>query len=291
MLADDYQPIIAACFPDLAIERCRPVAQGWDSVAVAVNNDLIFRFPKRREVEPQYALEARLLPALASALPLPIPDVAFLWPGGATYPNVFIGHHLMPGVQLAAAHLAPERAPGLAQQLGQFLSALHRFPKERASQLGVPKSDQAGWRRQYQEQYAQIQGQILPLLALPAQAHIADEWRAFLADQARLPIALIHHDLNGEHILYDPARSAISGIIDWGDSAIGDPAIDFAGLLADYGEDFTEGVLSHYQCEVDRSFRDRVRFYCGAMPLNSVLFGLATGQAEFVSQGLKGLCE
>ena len=32
MLTKDYRQIIAACFPDLVIERCRPVAEGWDSV-------------------------------------------------------------------------------------------------------------------------------------------------------------------------------------------------------------------------------------------------------------------
>ena len=85
MLTKDYQQIIAACFPDLAIERCRPIAEGWDSVAVAVNDQLIFRFPKRCDIEPQYQIERLLLPALAGALPLPVPDVAFFWLGGAAH--------------------------------------------------------------------------------------------------------------------------------------------------------------------------------------------------------------
>lgn len=291
MLAKDYQQIIAACFPNLAIERCQPIAQGWDSVAVAVNGRLIFRFPKRREVEPQYAIEARLLPALAAALPLPIPDVAFFWPGGAAYRGIFIGHQLIAGAQLAAAHLTLDRAPGLAQQLGLFLSALHRFPKERAEQLGVSGGGATEWRQRYQDQFAQIQRQILPLVALPAQARIAREWQAFLADRMRFSTTLIHQDLNGEHILYDQERGTISGIIDWGDTTLGDPAIDFTGLLDDYGEVFAEQVLAHYHGEVDAAFRQRMRFYQRAMPLNSVLFGLATGQAEFVSEGLEELSE
>jgi hypothetical protein len=63
-------------------------------------------------------------------------------------------------------------------------------------------------------------------------------------------------------------------------------SIDFTGLLAAYGEDFTERVLAHYQGEVDASFRDRMRFYRGVMPLNTVLFGLSTGQAAYVREGL-----
>src|SRR3982751_4473197 len=125
MHAEDYRQIIAACFPELAITRCRPVAEGWDSVAVAVNDELIFRFPKRRDVEPQYQIERRLLPALAAELRIEdvelrtptqlamhnaqflLPDVAFFWPGGTVYPNIFIGHHLIHGVPLAPEHLTP----------------------------------------------------------------------------------------------------------------------------------------------------------------------------------------
>jgi aminoglycoside 2''-phosphotransferase len=286
MLTENYQQIITACFPDLTIRSCRPVAEGWDSVAMVVNNELIFRFPKRRDVEPQYQIEHQLLPALASALPLPIPDVAFFWPGGAAHSSSFIGQQLIEGVALASEHLTPEYTDGIAQQLGRFLSALHRFPIEQATQLGVPAGDQTAWYQRYCEQYEQIEARVLPLLPPAAQARIIRDWQAFLSDQTHFQVALIHHDLAGEHILYSPVSGTINGVIDWGDTAIGDPAIDFTGLLADYGKDFTERVLAHYQGIVDASFRSRMRFYLGWMPLNTVLFGLDTGQKEFVREGL-----
>jgi aminoglycoside 2''-phosphotransferase len=291
MFTEDYGQIIAACFPDLAIVSCDVHSQGWDSVAVVVNNALIFRFPKRHDVEPQYQIERRLLPALDSALPLPIPDVAFFWPGGGAYPGTFIGHHLIAGAPLANEHLTPEHTAGIAQQLSQFLSALHRFPINQATRLGVPTFDEAGWREHYQDQFAQIQSHVLPLLDEVARARIMRDWQAFLADKTHFQAALIHHDLADEHILYDPACSLINGIIDWSDTAIGDPAIDFTGLLAAYGEDFTERVLAHYQGEVDASFRDRMHFYRGVMPLNTVLFGLDTAQEEYVREGLTDLQE
>jgi aminoglycoside 2''-phosphotransferase len=286
MLAEDYRQIIAACFTDLALDSCAIHSEGWDSVTVAVNGELIFRFPKRRDVEPQYQIEHRLLPVLAAALPLPIPDVAFFWPGGAAYPSMFIGHHLIDGAQLTAAHLTPEHTAGLGRQIGQFLSALHRFPVEQAARLGVPAGDDVSWRQHYQNQYEQIQSRVLPLLDEAVRTRIVRDWRAFLKDKTHFQVVLIHHDLAGEHILYNTARGTISGIIDWGDTAIGDPAIDFAGLLASYGEDFVERVLSDYQGEVDASFRDRMRFYLRVMPINTLLFGLSTRQEDYVQQGL-----
>jgi aminoglycoside 2''-phosphotransferase len=297
MFTKDYGQIIAACFPELVIVSCDVHSQGWDSVAVVVNNALIFRFPKRPDVEPQYQIERRLLPALATKLRIEnaelrmttqfsIPDVAFFWPSGTIYPSCFIGHHLIEGVPLNAQHLTPNHVDTIARQLGEFLSVLHRFPINQATRLGVPTFDEAGWRVRYQDQFAQIQSQVLPLLDEVARARIMRDWQAFLADKTHFQVALIHHDLADEHILYDPARGAISGIIDWGDTAIGDPAIDFTGLLAAYGEDFTERVLAHYQGQVDASFRDRMRFYRGVMPLNTVLFGMNTAQEEYVREGL-----
>lgn len=289
MVIDSYRQIIATCFPELAIDRCRRLGEGWDSVAIEVNGRLIFRFPKRPDVEPQYLIESRLLPVLAGALPLPIPDVAYFWPGGAAYPHPFIGHQRIAGLPLAGEHLTPERAEGIARQLGQFLAALHQFPIEQPTRLGLPGGDQASWRRRYEDQYAQIQRHVLPLLPSTMHARIAAEWQAFLSDRAAWRSALIHHDLAGEHILYDPERGAISGIIDWGDLAIGDPAIDFAGLLDAYGEEFVERVLAGYHGEADTAFRARMRFYRGVMPLNTVLFGLSTGQAEHVREGLEAV--
>src|SRR5690349_19339200 len=114
MSAEDYRRTIAACFPTLAVDQCRLLGQGWDSVAIEINRRLLFRFPKRADVERQYLLEHRLLPVLADALPLPIPDVAYFWPGGAAYPHLFIGHQLIAGQPLASEHLVAERADGVA---------------------------------------------------------------------------------------------------------------------------------------------------------------------------------
>ncbi|HEU5099288.1 MAG TPA: phosphotransferase [Roseiflexaceae bacterium] len=286
MSAEDYRQLISACFPDLTVEHCRLLGEGWDSVAIEVGRRLIVRFPKRPDVEPQYLIERQLLPALAGALPLPIPDVALFWPGGDAYPHPFIGHHMIAGQPLSNEHLTPDRADGIARQLGQFLAALHQFPVEQAARLGLPTGDMAAWRRRYEDQYLQIERQILPLLASAAQARVAAEWQAFLSDRSEWRVALIHHDLAKEHILYDAERGAITGIIDWGDVAIGDPAIDFAGLLDAYGEEFVERVLAHYQGQIDTGFQKRMRFYWGAMPLNTVLFGLTTGQDAYVQEGL-----
>ena len=55
-------------------------------MAVVVNDGLIFRFPKRRDVEPQYQIERGCCRAGRRAA-AGVPDVAFIWPGGPAYPH------------------------------------------------------------------------------------------------------------------------------------------------------------------------------------------------------------
>lgn len=291
MFTEDYGQIIAACFPDLAIVSCDVHSQGWDSVAVVVNNALIFRFPKRPDVEPQYRTEARLLPQLAPTLSVAAPRFEFIWPGGPAYPHGFVGYRLIAGQQLDATLLRSLRAELLAAQLARAITEIHRFPAQLAAQAGVPGGDTQHWRDEYRSLYARIQAQVFPLLSTAARGRCAARFEAFLQneDYFRFDTKLIHCDLNAEHILVDPAHNTISGIIDWGDAAIGDPAIDFTGLYAELDQDFMDQVLAHYDPAGDHTLRERALFYAFVMPFHAVLFGLSTGQAKLVREGLRDL--
>lgn len=119
-------------------------------------------------------------------------------------------------------------------------------------------------------------------------ANVVALWEDYLADDAhfRFTPALIHRDLAVEHILHDPAHAKLTGVIDWGDTAIGDPALDFTGLLRGAGEAFTERVLAAYALPIDESLRRRARFYAAIVPFHALRFGLETGAAEHVAHGL-----
>src|SRR5262245_17365683 len=140
MGTERYRSIIKACFPKLEVRSIAPASEGWDSVAIEVNGEYIFRFPKRPDVEPQYEKEARLLAELAGQVPAPIPRFAFVWPGGAAYPMRFLGHRKLAGVPLNDRDFTPTQLDQIAEQLGAFLTALHHFPVARAAQLLAPGS-------------------------------------------------------------------------------------------------------------------------------------------------------
>jgi aminoglycoside phosphotransferase (APT) family kinase protein len=62
-------------------------------------------------------------------------------------------------------------------------------------------------------------------------------------DARRDELVLAHNDLGGEHLLVDPTTFAISGIIDWSDAAIADPAAELGRLLRDLGPAHLDAVL------------------------------------------------
>ena len=277
------------------------LAEGWSSTVWEVNGEYVFRFPKRPEIAPGLRKEMRLLPVLAPALPLPVPQFEYVWEGGAPHEGVFVGYRKIAGTELLPEHLgagstttvscSSATSDVIAGVLGGFLTTLHRFPLQEALAAGIAEGSPAQWRAQYRAFYQRVRGRVFPLLRVEEQRTVAAIWEAFLEDEAnfRFYPALIHRDLGGEHILYDAQRRTITGIIDWEDAGIGDPAQDFTGLLANFGPEFEAQVLAAYGGPPDARLLSRTRFYKAVVPFHEVLYGLDAGLPEHVSAGLADL--
>lgn len=281
-----YRAVIATAFPDLPIRTFRFLAEGWDSVVWEINDDLLFRFPKRAEVAVRLRIEIALLPMLGPTLPAPVPRFAYVADGADADAFPVVGYPKLPGVPLVempAAAIAPER---LAAQIGQFLTALHRFPADRAAACGVPNASPESWRAQYAAMRVELR-MLFPRMTPPERARTESLFAAYLDNPAHFQFApvLLHRDLGGDHLLLDPRTGDLAAVIDWGDVSIGDPAQDFCGLPAAW----LPALLVGYGGAVDATFADRVAFYRSLGPYHTLVFGLRTGGAHFIGQGLTEL--
>lgn len=285
---DRYRAAIIENFPGLAIEKLAYLAEGWNSVACLVNDRLVFRFPKRPNAARKLALETRLLPELAPNLPLPIPKFSYISkPTSRNFPYLFVGYEALPGITQPDWPEEVWQAGWWREELGAFLTALHAFPVERAARLGVEcmnftwAYDPAPTLREALENfYSEVRDRVYPLLTDERQDTVAAFFEDFLDDDRHFEFepVLLHADLLEDHVLVDPAAKKVSGIIDFGDVCLGDPAYDVIPQ-----------VLPYYRGKVDPTFGDRQLFYKKLDPFNSILFGLEHSDPALLEYGLNSL--
>ncbi len=262
-------------FPQIHIDELSVIQMGWDTLALVVNWTYVFRFPRRPENEAQLEKEMDLLPCIAGSLPLPVPQVEYARRKSAGQAHTLMGYPWIPGSGLDASSAASET---VIRQLGGFLTALHRFPPDQLPAGACGSIDPQAWRRQYEETYAWVQSLAFPHLSAPDRLAASLLWQVFLssADNFAFQPRLIHGDLTPEHILCDPEGEDVCGVIDWGDTRLGDPALDFAGLFSLGGEPLVDRVLSFYQEPVGETFRRRLRFYYTIAPFYEIRYARET---------------
>ena len=285
-----YKNIIERCFPQLPIYDVKPILEGWDNFVLEVNGEYIFRFPKRAVVVPQLEKEVRLLPELSKVISVPVPLFKFVWSEKGEFPNLFVGYQKIDGIPLQKDFLKSPQIIHLAQQLTRFLNELHFFPVQQAIRLAIPNAGPKQWHQKYMNLYRQVQLRIPPMLTAGERAKTVLLWDNFLNNEAnfRFQPVLLHGDLSEEHILCDVDKALLTGIIDWGDACIGDPAMDFTWLL-DYGSAFVEEVFGGYKGVIDGTFLQRATFYSRISSFFEILFGLDTSDEVHINQGVEYL--
>jgi aminoglycoside phosphotransferase (APT) family kinase protein len=260
------------------IERVKRIDHGWDFAVFEVNGEWIVRVPRRPEVREWALKEAALLPRLAPALPVPIPELAIV---EDTPDSFFVAYRRLPGAPIDRT--ADAR---LASQLGAFLAALHDFP---ATAGGVADTTVAEWLLE-QEAFAKRCEDVLTLLNSSERRRAQGMFDQHLARPPDYELVLVHADLGPEHILCQ--GDDVRGVIDWGDARVGDPALDFAWLLHGPDETFAQSLLRAYANQgghVDDQLTARALYFHRVGPWHEVLYGLEQDQPELVASGLAGV--
>jgi hypothetical protein len=146
---------------------------------------------------------------------------------------------------------------------------------------------------QVAQRHRDARAQVYPLLQPRERAFLDRLFAAFRADAQAHPwtATLCHGDLTSDHILVEPAHpDQISGIIDFGDLCLGDPAGDFVWRY-EYGESFFALVLAHYRGpRGDRAaFLRRVSYRFQLMPVIEMAYGVETGNETYIEEGRQRL--
>jgi len=262
----------------LDVDSIVRIDHGWDSVAYDINDSWIVRVPRRAEVRAALRQEAELLPRLAPELPAPVPVVS-VFEGDQTF---FAVHRKLPGRPLRSAELV------VARDLGRFLGVLHCSATAKEV---LPETTSRDW-LDSQAAFADRCKAVLALMDRDERLRAQALFDRHLSRPPHFELVPVQGDLGPDHILWSDEH--LTGVIDWSDARIDDPALDFAWLLYGCTKDFAETVLETYSAEggdVDPTFRERALYFHRLGPWHQVVFGLERGRPELVEPGLAGIRE
>ncbi|GIH08324.1 hypothetical protein Rhe02_63910 [Rhizocola hellebori] len=279
----EVHDVVQAHLPGYRVRSVEQLGSGLDNIAYKVNGELVVRFSN----DPDQALlgkQARLLSAVAGVSPLPVPEPVFV-----AAEHGCLAYFKLPGVPLLEVprHRRSEVGTSIAARLGELLAVLHASPAQRWADL-VDVDDQplAQWQREAAETYGTV-AEWIP-------ASLRPDIETFLhapSPPARRELVFSHNDLGIEHVLIEPASGTPTGIIDWGDAAITDPAHDFGLIYRDLGPGALREALDRYPIGGDdvAVLRERAVFYARCSVFEDLAYGLQTGLDRYTEKCLASM--
>ncbi len=242
---------IVGAFPEHESASFRPLTQGWDSIAVDVDDRLIFKFPRHEEACRRLVVEASVLDIVRPAVSLLVPHLTLH--GMSSTP--FSRHDKIAGEHLLTVQY--EKLPEgdrqrLACDLALFYSELHRLPANGMKSAGavpikawLPPEDilQRIWAVLSEDLRAYAERTITAWQNLPADPH-GTIYGFF--------------DGHGWNMAFDHVHRRLNGLYDFGDSGFGPLHQEFiySNLIAG---DLTTRIVTEYEALTGRPLdRERV---------------------------------
>jgi len=237
--------------------------------------------------------ELRALELLSRHLSAPIPApirVSVLsrprgWP--------FIAYPKLPGRPLS--EVGPLDSTGnrrLGDFVGTLLSELAALPSRSLLRIGAKPGNPRAWEKKYRELQGRYHRVVESQVPPPLRRSLANAFDRFYSAlrETRYRAVTTHQDLGPDHILWDPRLNRPTGVIDWEDLRLGDPAFDLTGLAGLGGARPVMWTRAR-KAGGDSTFDERLAFYRQVMPLHGVLYAADTHNPRLLRGHLSQLKE
>ncbi len=245
---EQLKAVILLAFPELASSTFSLEMEGWDSTAVDVDDDLIFKFPRHAVAEASLVREAALLEVIRGGVTLPVPDLHI-----HAGPPLFSKHRKLRGQHLLAAQyeqMPPEARQHVADKLGQFYAQLHRLDQACLKAAGATRV--GAWQTP-----DEMRAKALPALPVELRALASRLIREF-EDLPPDPhgVTFGHFDGHGWNMAFDHAAQSLVGLYDFADSGFGPVHQEFiySNLIS---ADLTHRIASAYEAASGRLLNRR----------------------------------
>lgn len=275
-----YQGLLDRLLPDVRPEDVS-VREGQFH-AVVIGPRQVVCLPRTEAAAARLPRRAAVLRVLAGF------DLGFRTPeplleGGAGEPP-FLVLSRVPGAPLTADAIEdPQVADAVAAQYAGLLHGLAVAGADDRVRAALPAPEDR-WRRFAADVRAELSG-----LMSDAGRRRAERELAALDDLPHLTAAVVHGDLGAENVLWETIDGLprLSGVIDWDEVTLGDPAEDLAAIGAGNGEALLGRVLVRGGW-TDRGTATRIATIGGTFALQQALAAHRDGDEEELADGLAG---
>lgn len=216
------QDLLKAQFPEYSDLTVREVEQqGHDNRTYRIGNDMLIRMPTAESYALKVPKEQELLPKLSKHLSVAIPTPIKMGRPSADYPYPFSIYKWLDGRSANLVTLDEQSLENLAFELATFLKELQAITDVE----GPSPGQHNWWRGDHIRIYDSGAREQIDKLADIIDSNSALElWESACATKwSKAPI-WIHGDFAVGNILIHDNK--LSGVIDFGGTAIGDPACD-----------------------------------------------------------------
>ena len=214
--------LIAAQFPQWAHLSIVPIEPGgWDNRTFRLGDRMSVRLPSAAAYAAQVEKEHRWLPEIAPHLPLPIPTPLAKGAPGDGYPWGWSVYGWLDGKPAKAGLIGD--LSRFSRSLAGFLAALQRIDATGGPPAGQHNFHRGGRLVVYD---AQTRAALSTLSDRIDTAAAEDVWAAALDSEWQGKPVWVHGDIASGNLLLRDGE--LSAIIDFGSSAVGDPACDLA---------------------------------------------------------------
>jgi macrolide phosphotransferase len=286
------KPIELAAIATAAVPGLTPTAVSsapddpadFDSALLLDSEGKHWRVRSPRHAEASARLETEFLvlrafaPAIRAELPFLMPTVAGSVRLGSL--STFVYSHL--GGTTRSVEELTAGPDALAREIGVALAAIHDLPRAIVSNADLPSytPNEFRQRRLNELDQAATTGKIPPALLR--------RWEHALEDVSlwRFNPCVVHGDLHEDNILVEGQR--VTAVTGWTDLRIGDPADDFAWLVASNEHDFVDAVLGAYTAgrrdTPDKHLLRRAALSAEFALAQYLVKGIATGDSSMVAE-------
>lgn len=246
--ANELRSLIVRLFPELTGSAFRLMTMGWDSMAIDVDDRLIFKFPRNGNAERALLKEAALLELIRPSLSMAVPDMQV-----HDGPPIFSSHAKLQGEHLLAEDyedLSGETRRRLGDDLARFYAELHCLDAGRIKAAGAEPIKP--W-----QSPEEVRARALPVLP----SDIQDYARVVVSDFETLPPDPYGNtygffDGHGWNMAFDHAQGRLNGLYDFADSGFGPLHQEF--VYSNFiSPDLTGRIISEYEALTGRALDRR----------------------------------